>query len=347
MAGSVRRLTMMIALAAPGMAALGGAGAVLISAGALGTARQGAEAAVVTAMAGQIAVAVRREAATVEYLAAQALPARAVTAGPSDPLLQQTERRLQSYFPGALGVRLVPRGFADLDESGEPPIGYADLALIRAAETGGGLQPPAVHGFGTDRAYVVLMRSIGDPAAPVGHLLLYLPATRLSEWLAASLPPGGYAQILQVPDGGAPFAVAQAGSADGAANNEFRAVAISGTNWQLAYRAHAGLGTLGMNRALLLFGIVLACGLAAGAVAMVIGGQLSRRLRADLAVLVSAVRDFAAGNPREHYATDLDDVTGAGGAIIADLRSAGGRQSASRRSADRPDGDSATPDIDL
>lgn len=344
MAGSVKRTMALAALAAPGAAMLCAVGVVVIAqAGAAQTREETAEA-LAAAMAGQIETAVAREASMLEYLAEQSLPARALRADSPRGLVEQTQRRLASYFPDALGLRLIPAGLDAPDDSATPPIGYADLALIRAAEAGR-VPGAAVHRFGSGQAYLVLLRSLppADGAAP-GHLLLYLPTDTLNRWLAAALPAGGYAEMHQVIEDAEPFVFASAGDRTLAGRAPFKVAEIRGTSWRLVVHPAPQLARFGAGALWMLAGVVLLGGVMAGAVVLLIGWRLTRGLRADLALLVGTGRDFAAGQLRENYPTQLAEVTGAAEALNADLRQVAARGAAGQP---RPSGEGATPDIDL
>ena len=78
--------------------------------------------------------------------------------------LRAREEKLRYAIPDAINVQLLPPGLDRVDESRSPPLSYAALAQLRAAEASA--QPPMaeVHLFNTPQQHVNIVRRVEDPA---------------------------------------------------------------------------------------------------------------------------------------------------------------------------------------
>ncbi|MFN3918958.1 MAG: hypothetical protein ACK4JF_01545, partial [Methylohalobius sp.] len=66
--------------------------------------------------------------------------------------IKAEEQRLAQIIPAAVQVQILPRLADRWQEANSLNLGFADLDLVRQAETGD--PPPAVHGFGSRSGHV-------------------------------------------------------------------------------------------------------------------------------------------------------------------------------------------------
>lgn len=181
----------------------------------------------------------------------------------SDDARTKLAAELQPQIPGALRVRLIPRGMTQTDPNSSPPLTYSSLDLLLKAERS--TQPPdaELHLAGTPNEHLALARRAPPNGEPVGFLHLSANSKDLRLALSALLAAHGTvnAEIRQPVPGALPIIVAQAGQTDGR-DFEVMTKPIAGSAWVLALRTHHGERSFEINPLLLLpIGIVILGGL--------------------------------------------------------------------------------------
>ncbi len=219
------------------------------------------------------------------------------------------EESLGNMFPGAINVRLLEPGLTRIDKQASPPLSYAALAQMRAAE--GGAQPPAeVHLFNKPQKHISIVRAVMDPAGSgaVGHVMLALSHKVLKGVLSDLQQINGYIELQQDGAKGPPAVIAAQGNVAIKSGDPGQVVPVSGSRWQVAYwPATSSLVYLGK------MGIwVLAAVLAAAAVLVVMVSLLFRRIvnaiRLDEVSMVTLMKDYRDGRVRRDYPGGLAEM---------------------------------------
>ncbi|NNJ95232.1 MAG: cache domain-containing protein, partial [Halobacteria archaeon] len=157
------------------------------------------------------------------------------TRGDSAGLLAR-EESLRYAFPNAINVQLLPPGIDGVDESRSPPLSYAALAQMRAAEWGA--EPPVteVHLFNTPQQHVNIVRRVVDPASSkvVGHIMVSLSNDILQRALVGLEGMSGYVELQQAGAKGLPVVIATHGDGQYKGRTPDRIGKVDGTRWQVA-----------------------------------------------------------------------------------------------------------------
>jgi len=226
-----------------------------------------------TRLAKQVSVALDDARAALARLAEDPKVVTALTGAPDARLAVGTA--LAADIPGALLLRLVPAGTVQPDESRQPPLTYASLALLRQAAA---QDKPAVielHLGGTPDAHVALVRRVPPAGEPVGFLHLALDPKVIDDAVATLDGKGLEIEVRQSVPGAPPLVLAKQGrAADGRV--DIAQAPVPGTSWQLVLRRRGGAGVGGDGFALPSL-LLPAGGLALAAVAALV---LLRRRRA-------------------------------------------------------------------
>jgi type II secretory pathway predicted ATPase ExeA len=162
----------------------------------------------------------------------------AVLMGKDSAALQAKQESLRYIFPKAINMQLLPYGIEQVDEESSPPLGYAALAQMRAAESSAESLPMEVHLYNTPQQHINIVHRIMDPAGSsvIGYIRLSLSNDVLQD-LVKDLPRlNGYVEIQQVSTKGSPVTIAMHGGRgthdDG---TELVVLPINGSSWQAVY----------------------------------------------------------------------------------------------------------------
>ena len=115
-------------------------------------------------------------------------------------------------LPGALNLRLYPKGSAQLELEAEFPIRYAELDLIRRAEERANNQPELVNVNNRWQINWAVPIAASADAEPLGSLLLMLDASELIQVFNTGGSDLGEYQLIQFFPGSAPLVVERQGS---------------------------------------------------------------------------------------------------------------------------------------
>lgn len=142
---------------------------------------------------------------------------------------------LAAKIPSALKVRLFLPGRYNLDRESSPPLGYASLDLLRAAETGTAPLPVEIHNFGGDNAHLVVVARVRDEAdALLGLLHVSAAPDAYIDLGRFTTDSGGYKELVQVA-GGAPLVLSSVGDASFKIGTPLVSRKIDGTRWRIYY----------------------------------------------------------------------------------------------------------------
>jgi phosphomannomutase/phosphoglucomutase len=210
------------------------------------------------------------------------------------PGLRQQERRLLPQLPGALRVRLLPKGWDALDPDSNPPFSYASLDIQRNAERNGKPSPAEVHLFGTAQQHVAMAVPVfsADGAEVLGVLHVAYPSAVLNRTLAGLTGMSGRIELQQMVKG-APVVIAALGPP---AVQMAGTAAIPGTIWRIGYAAPAM--AFGSDVQLFQLGILLVAAVLIASVLWLQSRHFKQALRHDLEsmfALVEALKSGSAG----------------------------------------------------
>jgi len=257
--------------------------------------------------------------------------------------LRQQERRLQQLLPDALRVRLLPKGWEELDPDGVPPFSYASLDIVRAVARSGKPSPAEVHLFGKSQQHVAMavpvFSSEGGPL--VGVLHVAYPFTALAATMDGMDGVSGRIELQQVVKG-TPVTLVGAGMADAVPAGS---QAIEGTIWQVAY-AHPPLTLLGDAGQYEVLGVLLLAALLIAAVLWYQARHFRRALSQDLESmfhLVEVLKNGAVGRVNEPRLDEFGHVF----TLIRQIWHQAGRRSAGAESEESvPEAELAVPDLE-
>lgn len=191
------------------------------------------------ATAGLLATQVRSDIVGIKRrlaLAAEQPDVRAALEDGSGDAMQAAVTGLRPAFPGAIRLALFPAGHDSTELDADPPVGYALLDMLRAAETNAEQIGPEGHRLGSGDAHVNLVQPVGSGRDVFGHLVLSLPP----DWMRGTLGAGdvvdGRVELLQGGDG--VLHAQGAGNAPGLAHT----ARVPGTEWRVRFEP-ASTGT--------------------------------------------------------------------------------------------------------
>ena len=280
------------------------------------------------------------EVATLQQALAQAADLEALQDAlrERDPLaLSKLAQVLQSAFPLAARLLLVPEGSLSANPNASPPIGYALLDMVKTASAGH--RPPVeIHLPGRSGANVNLVEPVRAAEQTLGTLVLTIPADR---WLRFLTPSSGAWASLQRHTAGTSVTLLEAG--DRNASGQRVQIPVPGTAWQLEYISAHGAETLAGLQAPIVLAVIAAAMLLIVLTALAAGIRLRQALGADARTLARLVHDCLGGEPRARYPLRLRELqaalppatSAAGGAPVSTPR-ADTPPEASPKTASRP-----------
>jgi len=224
--------------------------------------------------------------------------------------LSAREESLRYVFPTAINVRLLPPGLGEIDMQASPPLSYAALAQMRAAENSDAAPLVEVHLFNTPQQHVNIVRRVMDPAGSgvVGHIMLSLSDKVLQEILDGLQQMKGYIEIQQDGDKGAPAVVARQGDATLKSGDPDRVMAIPGSRWQVAYwPATSALAYLGKISIQVLTIAVIAALLLVTLI-LLLFRRLHKAVQLNEVSMVTLMKDFRDGRVAREYQCGLHEM---------------------------------------
>jgi phosphomannomutase/phosphoglucomutase len=107
------------------------------------------------------------------------------------------ELSLAQILPKAKGVKLIPLGTNDIDETSNPPISNVTLELLRNSSRGKKL-PPEVVKVGTPAQYIAMVENVNDAEGSiVGYVLAGLDVSIINDGLSDIRSIPGYIEFRQ------------------------------------------------------------------------------------------------------------------------------------------------------
>ena len=228
----------------------------------------------------------------------------------NESAVHSREESLRYVFPEAINVQLLPPGISEVDMNASPPLSYAALAQMRAAEAGEDEPPIEVHLFSTPQQHINIARRVMDPAGSgvVGHLMLSLSSDVLQKILTDKQDLGGYLELQQDGTRGAPVVIATYGEPSLKQGDADRVVRIEDSRWQVAWwPATSGLELLG-SISMWVLGAYLLSAAVMVVLIVVLMRKIKNALRVDQVSVVTVMKDFRDGRVRREYPKGLAEM---------------------------------------
>lgn len=228
----------------------------------------------------------------------------------NESALQSREESLRYVFPEAINVQLLAPGITDVDMDASPPLSYAALAQMRAAEAAEDEPPIEVHLFNSPQQHINIAHRVVDPAGSgvVGHLMVSLSADVLQNILDDIRELNGYIELQQDGAKGAPVVISRFGEQSLKRGDADRVVHIEGSRWQVAYwPAVTGLVALA-GISMWVLGAFIASAAVLVALIIVLMGRINKALRVDQVSMVTIMKDYRDGRPRRVYPSGLAEL---------------------------------------
>ena len=256
-----------------------------------------------------------RVASLAEYYGAS-VKLQASDAGLTDILLNgdaaqrsAREESLRNVYPGAISVRLLKPGLDEVDMQASPPLSYAALAQMRAAE--GGAEPPLeAHLLNTPQRHINIVRAVMGPAdsGVIGLIMLGLSGDVLNGVLGDLQQIEGYIELQQDGTKDSPAVIAARGDVVNKSGDPDQVAPVSGSRWQVAYwPATTSLVYLGKAGIWVLLAFLAVA--AVLAVTMVLLFRyLGNAIRLDEVSMVTLLKDFRDGRVQSGYPSGLAEM---------------------------------------
>ena len=252
------------------------------------------------------------------------------------------EESLRYVFPTAINVRLLSPGMTMVDPQASPPLSYAALAQMGAAEAGNKPPPVEVHLFNTPQQHVNIVRKVMDPAGTgvIGHIMLSLSNDVLQGILDDLKELHGYIELRQAGEKGAPVVVAARGDPSIKSGQAERVVPIEHTRWQIAWWPETGSLAYLSGISFWVIGALLTTVLLFAALVNVLFRRLVNALRQDEVTIVTLMKDFRDGRVRRDKGGGLAELQSTIDFMVqlaASAREPGEQRGQNRRKEDRDD----------
>lgn len=135
--------------------------------------------------------------------------------------------KLEQHLPGALKIRLLLPGVSELDDTYKPPMGFADLDMVRETFTKN--QPPAIQGEKQER-HLAIARQITQNNQVIGVILASLDYQFINDSLAAVATKDVYLELNQEKS-----VLASVGKKIESEQLESNQINVANTGWTLHY----------------------------------------------------------------------------------------------------------------
>ncbi|RLA10202.1 MAG: hypothetical protein DRQ60_00505 [Gammaproteobacteria bacterium] len=341
---SIARLTLIVT-AIVGVATLQAVGVVyLLTSAEISAERSARHQLAAQQLAQQVAAKLRFQQQTLAQLA-QTDEVKGAVVDENRQRREQLADQFQRFLPHAWKLRLVSVKYRSTTPDARPPIGYADLDLMNYSASHGEAPAAVVGENGTPQARILLVEPVfaTNSERVVGHLLLALHFSLISELVDQLALDGSYMQLQQPRLNGEPLVLAAVGQQSLAATMAYTA-RVKGSEWQVAYWPAQGDDSL----ALLFAGLAVFIVLVAGISLLLFGQRFKKLISADLATLVTIVRDAKVGELKRTYRSMAAESVGTIHTVHHELSDSQLRPSKPKLAPGSPSRAAAnTPDIDL
>lgn len=142
----------------------------------------------------------------------------------------------QGTIPGALMLRLLPRGADRIDPNSKPPLTFASVDMLHDAAESGQDVDAELHLNGTENEHIVMIQRVPLNGDIVGFLHLSLNSATIRASLSQYAVAAGQVEVRQPVSKGAPIIIARIGLAPGG-DLPASIAGIEGVKWVVSYRS--------------------------------------------------------------------------------------------------------------
>ncbi|MGB5441069.1 MAG: phosphomannomutase/phosphoglucomutase [Gammaproteobacteria bacterium] len=250
--------------------------------------------------------------------------------------LRAREESLRYVYPDAINLRLLLPGIETIDMQASPPLSYAALTQLRAAEKGKKVPPVEVHLVNSPQQHVNIVRRVMDPAGSgvVGHIMLSL-SNNILQGILDNLPQlNGYIELQQSGVRGSQVMLASSGDANLRSGAAERSLKVGDSRWQVAYWPAMSSIMYLDSLSIWVLAAFLSSATAIIALIMVLFRRLNAALRLDQASMATLIKDYRDGCVRREYPVGLVEMRAsiefmtqlAGGGVVHKSGSAAPRE---------------------
>ena len=224
----------------------------------------------------------------------------------------------QGDIPGALNLRLLPRGADHVDPNASPPLTFASVDMLRDAAKSDKDVKAELHLGGTENEHIVMIQRVPIAGEAVGFLHLSVDPKLVRDALANLTGIPGYVEVRQPVPKGPPAIIARSGTPP--AGDVTSALAgISGTTWVVSYRPETAEADAGGGWLLPLLGVLAIIALVVGGAIFLLRGR-NALLASDSITYQGAIKailegahpgleQLLPGEPRKLAKTDIGPVS--------------------------------------
>jgi phosphomannomutase/phosphoglucomutase len=212
---------------------------------------------------------------------------------------------LERHLPEALKVRLLLPNVSELDNTGAPRMGFADLGMAQETLTKNAL--PAIQGdVGSDR-HLAIARKIIYNDKVIGIILASLRYDFIAKTLQAAATQGHYIELKQ-----GTLVLGAAGDKKNRKSGESLQLRLSNTDWTVDYHSASGNSLGDWTLLISIITIPLLVSILAMFVAY---RKLSDALSQDLRSVIQAFKDLMGSKLQGSYPVQLNEMN----AVISNL----------------------------
>lgn len=208
---------------------------------------------------------------------------------------------LEQFLPNVMKIRILPANVTDLDESGIPHMGNADLLM--AQETLKSAQPPAIQGQAENRHLAITAPIIKENEA-IGIILASLKYDFLQSILNTAFlkAPQATENVIELKQQNASLAKIGRSTADTDLSNKIK---VARTLWNIHY---SPAKTAGLFSDFLITSIIIIPILLIGLAFFIAYRNLSNLLRQDQGTVLKAIKDLISGKTEGSYPVKLEEM---------------------------------------
>jgi len=211
--------------------------------------------------------------------------------------LEDYAKQYQTFFTGALNLRIFKEGTARLNKAETPHVGYACLDLMHRAGQTHQATPAETHFFGTPQQHIDIVQPIVNTGGNVlGYLQLSLSTTELKNWIN-KIAGDAYIEVTQTTGNKAALQLANGGS--GQQNSEAETIVIPGTTWQAKIWLPSSVITTQWT--MWMYIVALLSIVMSGLVVLLLKRSVSETLRTDLDSFMHMIFEHAKGTKKHDY----------------------------------------------
>jgi len=233
-------------------------------------------------------------------------PEVVAAANRADPVLLNTVTdKLEKHFPNALKIRVLLPGVSQPDDKSMPPMGFADLDMVRESFTK--VQLPAIQGDNGPNRHLAITSRIMQNGKVIGVILASLNYDFIRKSFHAATTKDVYIELRQ-----GSLVLASSGEKIDMQNSDIFPIKIPNTDWELHYQYKSSVSASGL---ITVASIIVVAALLAMTAILVGYRKLSDLLAQDLHSVMKAFKDMMTLKLPGNYPVNLSEMN----AVISTL----------------------------